>query len=88
MASPSSPGIGARPIVERTLNGGYVLRWTGDIVGGPAGSDIRTPLDQLARGIELANVALELAESDRAAVNSVAKGQIQAAAKGFAALTI
>jgi hypothetical protein len=33
-------------------------------------------------------VALELAESDRAAVNSVAKGQIQAAAKGLAALTI
>jgi len=88
MASPSSPGFGAHPIVERTLDGGYVIKWIGAVAGGPAGSDIRTPLDQLARGIELANVALGLSESDRNAVNAVAKGQFQAAAKSLAALTI
>lgn len=56
-----SPGVGARPIVERTLHGGYKIIWTGEIAGGPPGSDIETPIEtplaQVARTIELLNVA-------------------------------
>lgn len=78
-----SPGIGAHPIVERTLQGGYRIVWTGEIAGGPPGSDIRTPLTQVARTIELLNVASELKGSDRASVLTAAKNELRAAGQGF-----
>jgi hypothetical protein len=40
-----SLGVGARPIVEWTLHGGYKITWTGEIAGGPAGSEIETPIE-------------------------------------------
>jgi hypothetical protein len=74
----NSPGVGARPIVERTLHGdGYKIIWTGEIAGGPPGSDIETPIEtpltQVARTIELLDVAPELKGTDRASVLAVAR---------------